>query len=371
MSKITRRSFIQRAGLFTAGGAALNTGLTRYNSKSASAQVLPEWLELTQEEALEPDLPIIDPHHHFWDRPNNRYMLQDLLKDTADHNVRQTVFVECTSMYRADGPEEMKVIGETEFVQGIAAKSASGGYGDMRVATGIVGSADLRLGDRVAPVLEAHLAASSQRFRGIRHRAAWADKSVLPNLPADAPQHILLDPDFRKGYAHLRTYGLSFEGWLYHTHIPDLTDLAKTFPDTTIIFNHLGGPIGVGSNAGRRDEVFQSWKVAVSELAKCPNVVAKVGGIQMIVNGYGWHEMEKPPTSDELLSANRDWYNYIIDEFGPDRCMFESNFPVEKLSVSYTVLWNQFKKLTSGFSKDERAAMFHDTAMRVYRLPQV
>ena len=257
------------------------------------------------------------------------------------------------------------------FVQGVAAKSASGGYGETRVATGIVGSANLRLGDRVAAVLEAQIAASPQRFRGIRHRAAWADRTVVPNQRADAPEHILLDPDFRKGYAHLRTYGLSFEGWLYHTHIDDLTDLAKAFPDTTIIFNHLGGPIGIGSWAGRRDEVFAAWKPAVAALAKCPNVVAKVGGIQMVVNGYGWHQRERPPTSDELLQANRDWYNYTIDQFGPDRCMFESNFPVDKLSCSYTVLWNQFKKLTLGFSDDERAAMFHDTAMRVYRLPRI
>ena len=191
MSKITRRSFIQKAGLFTAGCAAISADLPGYKSNTANAQVLPEWLNLTQETALEPDLPIIDPHHHFWDRPNNRYMLEDLLEDTAAHNVRQTVFVECTSMYRAAGPEELKVIGETEFVQGIAAKSASGGYGDKRIATGIVGSADLRLGDKVAPVLEAHIAASPQRFRGIRHRAAWADRSVLPNLPADAPRNIL------------------------------------------------------------------------------------------------------------------------------------------------------------------------------------
>ena len=371
MSKITRRNFIQKAGIYGASGAVVVAGLPGRIGKSVNAQVSPNWLELTQEVAIEPELPIIDPHHHFWDRPNNRYMLEDLLEDTAAHNVRQTVFVECTSMYRADGPEDLKVIGETEFVQGIAAKSASGSYGDMRVASGIVGSADLTLGDGVVPVLEAHVAASPQRFRGIRHRAAWADRSVLPNLPANAPQHILLDPDFRKGYAHLRTYGLSFEGWLYHTHIADLTDLARTFPDTTIIFNHLGGPIGIGSYSGRRDEVFQSWKPAVTELAKCPNVVAKVGGIQMVVNGYGWHEMGKPPTSDELLAANKDWYNYIIDQFGPDRCMFESNFPVDKLSCSYTVLWNQFKKLTAGFSSQERAAMFHDTAMRVYRLPRV
>jgi L-fuconolactonase len=330
----------------------------------------PEWLALTQEAALEPELPIIDPHHHFWDRRNNRYELSDLAADTEGHNVRQTVFVECSSMYRADGPEEFKVVGETEYVQGIASVSASGRYGDLRAAAGIVGTADLRLGDRVAPVLEAHLAASPNRFRGIRHRAAWAGPDVLPTRPADFPEHVLMDPNFRAGYAYLRQYGMTFEGWLYHNQIPELTDLARAFPDTTIIFNHLGGPIGVGQFAGRRDEVFAAWKTAVADLAKCPNVVAKVGGLQMTVNGYGWHEHDKPPTSDELLETNRAWYEYTIEQFGPRRCMFESNFPVDKLSCSYSNLWNQFKKLTKGFRADERADMFHDTAMRVYRLPR-
>jgi predicted TIM-barrel fold metal-dependent hydrolase len=330
----------------------------------------PNWLSLTEEAAIEPELPIIDPHHHLWDRPGNRYLLDEMVADMRAHNVRQTVFVECTSMYRASGPEEFKVVGETEFVQGIAAASASGQYGAARVAAAIVGTADLRLGDRVQPVLEAHLAVSPQRFRGIRHRAAWADKSVVPNQPADLPEHVLLDSSFRKGFAYLRQYGMSFEGWVYHTHIADLTDLARAFPDTTIVFNHLGGPIGVGRYAGRRDEVFAVWKPALVELAKCPNVVAKVGGIQMVVNGFGWHERKRPPTSDELLKANEPWYRHTIEQFGPRRCMFESNFPVDKLSCSYTVLWNQFKKLTKGFSADERSAMFHDTAMRVYRLPR-
>lgn len=381
MSKITRRSFFQQAGAVTAGGITL-PGLS---STSLLAETTPnwitkpDWLNLTKEAALEPELPIIDPHHHLWDQGPlaDRYMLEELIKDTQEHNVRQTVFVECSAMYRADGPEELKVVGETEFIQGVAAKSASGGYGEMRVATGIVGSANLRLGDRVAAVLEAQIAASPQRFRGIRHRAAWGDSAYLrslggwPSKPADAPQRILMDPEFRKGYAHLRTYGLTFEGWVFHTHIKDLTNLAKAFPHTTIIFNHLGGPIGVKSYAGRRKEVFAAWKLEVAELAKCPNVVAKLGGLQMIVNGYNWHKRDKPPTSDQLLEANRDWYNYTIDQFSPERCMFESNFPVDKLSCSYTVLWNQFKKLTKNFSKDERAAMFHDTAMRVYRLPRV
>jgi predicted TIM-barrel fold metal-dependent hydrolase len=376
MGEITRRSLFDRAGKYALGGLAAGAlggfAPTRASAQQASSGAVKpsNWLTLTDEAALEPGLPIIDPHHHLWDRPGDRYLLENLVDDVKAHNVRQTVFIECSSMYRADGPEEFKVVGETEFVQGVAAVSASGRYGQTRVAAGIVGTADLRLGDRIAPVLEAQIAASPQRFRGIRHRAAWADRSVVPNQPADLPQHVLLDPGFRRGYAYLRKYGLSFEGWVYHTHIADLTDLARAFPDTTIVFNHLGGPIGVGSYAGRRDEVFAAWKPAVAELATCPNVVAKVGGIQMVVNGYGWHERKQPPTSDELLDANEKWYRHTIEQFGPRRCMFESNFPVDRLSCSYTVLWNQFKKLTKGFSTAERTAMFHDTAMRVYRLPQ-
>lgn len=375
MSKITRRGFFQQAGVVTAAGATfpelLSTSLQA--ETEASWKTRPDWLALTKEPALEPELPIIDSHHHMWDRSTRfrRYMLEELIEDTKEHNVRQTVFVECGAMYRADGPKELKVVGETEFVQGVAAKSASGGYGEMRVASGIVGSANLHLGDRVAAVLQAQIAASPQRFRGIRHRATFWAPGGWQKKPADAPPRTLLDPDFRKGYKHLRTYGLTFEGSVFHTYIDDLTDLAKAFPDTTIIFNHLGTPIGVGSYVGRRKEVFTAWKLSVAKLAECPNVVAKLGGLQMNVNGYDWHKRDKPPTSDQLLETNRDWYNYTIDQFGPERCMFESNFPVDKLSCSYTVLWNQFKKLTKNFSKDERVSMFHDTAMRVYRLPRV
>src|SRR5256712_8823481 len=373
-TSVGRRRFLKGAAAFVATAQSTEP-------QNAAAQNARDWLSLTEEAALEPELPIIDPHHHLWDDPAltpQRYLLEHLAADTKEHNVRQTVFIECGSMYRADGPEEFRVVGETEFVQGIAAECASGRYGDLRAAAGIVGTADLRLGDRIAPVLEAQIAASPQRFRGIRHGGAWAEPGVLPNgsvatrgsnRPAVVP-HLLLDPAFRRGYAHLRTYGLSFEGWVYHTQIAELTDLAKAFPDTTIIFNHLGGPIGVGQYAGRRDQVFAAWKSAVAELARCPNVVAKVGGIQMVVNGYGWHARKQPPTSDELLAANRDWYLYLIDRFTPARCMFESNFPVDRLSCSYTALWNQFKKLTKDFSASDRSAMFHDTASRVYRLPR-
>ena len=329
-----------------------------------------DWLALTDEAAIEPELPIIDPHHHLWERPGNTYLLDDLVADTSGHNVRQTVFIECTSMYRSDGPEDLRVVGETEFVEGVANASAARGGNEVRACTGIVGTADLQLGDAVASVLEAQLEASPTRFRGIRHRAAWDALEEL-HVRATSPEHVLLDPKFREGYAQLERYNLSFEGWIYHPQIAELTDLARTFPNTTIIFNHLGGPIGVGPYAGRRDEVFAAWKPSISELAQQPNVVAKVGGIQMPVNGYGWEEREHPPTSDELLEVNRRWYEHTIEEFGPDRCMFESNFPVDKASCSYDVLWNQFKKLTTSYSPSERAAMFHDTAARVYRLETV
>ena len=331
----------------------------------------PNWLASTLEAAIDPEFPIIDPHHHLWDFSRGRYFLDELLADTADHNVRQTIFIECGAMYRADGAESMKPLGETEFAAGIAAQSASGRYGEMRVATGIVGHADLRLGAEVAAVLEAQIALSPQRFRGIRHHASWDAADDVPSSRIEPGRSILLDEQFRAGFAQLAKHNLTFEGWLYHPQIPELTNLARAYPESTIILNHLGGPLGVGPYAGRRDEVFATWRKSIEELATCTNVVAKVGGIQMPINGFGWGERETAPSSDDLLEANRPWYEHTIEQFGPERCMFESNFPVDKLSCSYTVLWNQFKKLTVNFAADERAAMFHNTALRVYRLEPV
>ncbi len=327
-----------------------------------------EWLSQTPEPALDPDLPIVDPHHHLWERPGNKYMLDEIVVDTASHNVRQTVYIECTSMYRRTGPDHFRPVGETEFVQGIAAQSTSGGYGATEVAAGIVGTADLCLGDDVVPVLEAQIAASPNRFRGVRHRAAWPERQPSRGQPVGR-EHLLLDPEFRRGFSVLRRYALTFEAWLFHPDIPDVADLARAFPDTTIILNHLGGPILTGQFPGTKEEIFAQWKRDISAVATCPNVVMKLGGIQMAVNGFGWHERQQPPTSDELVSVNGPWYEHAIGEFGAGRCMFESNFPVDRVSCSYTVLWNQFKKLARGFPADERTLLFHDTAARVYRLP--
>jgi predicted TIM-barrel fold metal-dependent hydrolase len=271
-------------------------------------------------------------------------------------------------MFKADGPEAMRPVGEVEFVNGIAAMSASGQYGRPRVAAGIVGTANLRLGDAVGDVLEAQLAAGGGRFRGIRLGATWDSSDAVPNHRTAPPQGLFLRQDFRAGFAHLAPRQLTFEAWCYHHQIPEATDLARAFPNTTIILDHFGGPIGIGPYAGKRDEVYAQWRAHMDELATCDNVVAKLGGINMEVNGFGWHEQPRPPTSQELLDATRPYYEYTIEKFGVDRCMFESNFPVDKASCSYTVLWNAFKRLTAGYSAAEKAKLFHDTATRVYRL---
>ncbi len=327
------------------------------------------WLQLTTEPPIDPDLPICESHHHLWDRPGDRYLLDELLQDIrSGHNIVSTVFVECRAMYRKDGPPELKPIGETEFVQGIAAQSASGQYGLTAVAAGIVGHADLTLGAAVGRVLEAHLTASPNRFRGIRHICTW-DASPAVKTPApSAPRGLMLDPTFRAGFATLGKYGLSYDAWLYCPQLPELVSLARAFPEVPIVVNHIAGILGVGPYAGRRDEVFQAWKRGMAELAACPQVVVKLGGLGMPRSGFGWGTRPAPPNSTELADAMGPYCLTAIGLFGADRCMFESNFPVDKQSYSYGVVWNAFKRMARSFSATERAALFHDTATRVYRL---
>jgi predicted TIM-barrel fold metal-dependent hydrolase len=331
------------------------------------------WLALTIEAPIEPDLPICDPHHHLWDgqttRVAARYLLDEIREDvSAGHNVVSTVFIECGAMYRSDGPPHLRPVGETEFVNGIAAMSASGFYGPTRIAAGIVGTADLRLGAAAAEVLDAQIAAGGGRFRGIRRAGAWDAADTVPRHRTEPGPGLFLRDDFRAGFALLAPRGLTFEAWCYHRQIPEVTALARAFPGTTIILNHFGGPLGVGPYAGKADEVYAQWRRSIDELATCPNVVVKLGGINMEMNGFGWHERAKPPTSQELADATRRYYEVTIEKFGADRCMFESNFPVDMESCSYTVLWNSFKRLTARYPAADRAKLFHDTAARVYRL---
>lgn len=321
------------------------------------------------EAILEPDIPICDPHHHLWDYPTSRYMIEELNADAGSgHRIESTVFVECNSFYRADGPRALAPVGETEAVNGVAAMSASGRYGDMRACAGIVGFADLSLGADVAPVLEAHIRAGGDRFRGVRHAGAWDASEAVRNAHTNPPQGLYDSAAFREGYARLADHGLSFEAWQFHPQLPEVTDLARAFPDTVLVLDHVGGPLGIGPYEGRRAEVFEVWKADLAELAKSPNVVVKLGGLGMAICGFGFHKREIPASSDELAQAWRPYIETCIELFGPGRCMFESNFPVDQVSCDYRTLWNALKRLAAGASAGEKALLFGDVARRTYRL---
>ncbi|MCL0029251.1 amidohydrolase family protein [Dehalococcoidia bacterium] len=333
-----------------------------------------DWLALTTEPTLEPGLPICDPHHHFWDSrneriPYQRYLLHELADDlNSGHNVRSTVFVEAGSMYRIDGPEEMRPVGEVEFVQGLAASSASGIYGPARAAAAIVGHANLHLGDMVEPVLETLQAASPNRFRGIRHSVTWDPHPEIKIASAYKMECQLATEPFRAGGRVLAQMGLSFECWMYSPQLQELAAFARAVPDLPIILNHIGGLLRTGPYEGRDDEVLAAWRDGIAAVAECPNVNVKLGGIGMPSNGFDWHARDVPAGSEEIAESMAPLMNYCIEQFGPDRCMFESNFPVDKVSYSYNVMYNAFKRLSKGYSVSERASMFHDTAVRVYRI---
>ena len=332
-----------------------------------------EWLNQVIEEPIDPERQICDPHHHlFIRRPNTEvdYFQSKFASDISNsgHNIVSTVYIECKAMYRHDGPDKMKPVGEVEFANGQAAMAASGLYGETKICAGIIGYADLRLGAAVGDVLDAELAAAGDRFKGIRFAGTWNPDPKIRNGSNNPTDNQFQEASFREGFCELGTRNLVFEAWCYHTHLKQVTNLARAFPDITIILNHFGGPIGVGSFADKRDEVFAQWQIDISELSNCENVYAKLGGLQMDVNGFAWHKRPKPPSSSELMKATKRWHYHTIDAFGTNRCMFESNFPVDKFSCSYGVLWNSFKRLTEEFSLSEKADLFHDNAVKIYSI---
>lgn len=328
-----------------------------------------KWLAQVQEEVLDPTLAICDAHHHLWWRDDSQYMLNDFLSDiNSGHRIASTVFVECNAMYKWNTDQCMAPVGETEFAQGMAAMSASNKFGPTRVASGIVSFADLTLGDKVRDVLEAHQKAAINRFRGIRHASGWHSDSAVKNSHTNPIEGLMLRDDFLKGMSVVEDLDLSFDAWCYHHQLPEFVKLAQTFPNVTMILDHFGGPLGIGPYEGHRDQVFAEWSNNIQRLTDCSNVYIKLGGINMKLNGYGWHKRSSPPTSDELVEATAPYYEECIRLFGADRCMFESNFPVDKESCSYGILWNAFKKITRGNSCKEREQLFHDTAVKVYRL---
>ena len=331
-----------------------------------------DWLDQHKEDTLEPDIAIIDPHIHLYDEPGNyHYLYEEARKDLAcGHNVVATVFVECRSFYRADGPEEMKPVGETEFANGIAAMAASGRYGKTKLNAAIIGKASLLLGPAVERVLEAHMLAAPDRFRGIRHSAGFVQGV---DNPLQKPGHknfagMMADRRYREGLSRIRPLGLIFEGGCHFTQLLEFRDLARAFPDTTMVLNHYGTPAPNGPYAGKRAEVIAAWKPAIREVGKCENVIIKMGGVGIYSFDYRFHERPLPPTSEDVANAMREITETCIEAFGPDRCMFESNFPVDRGAFSYHTYWNAAKRLAAGYSASEKDAMMGGTAKRVYSI---
>lgn len=335
---------------------------------------LSDWLSLVDEEIVEPERPIIDPHHHLWrnHRSLNRsidYDLNDLWADTeSGHNIIATVFVECGADYRSSGPESLRPVGETDYVKSAADLSILGASEGRPPIKGIVSHVDLRLGAAVEEVISAQIDAGEGLLKGVRHATAYYPDPPAVDRYAGRIEHLMMLKEFREGFARLAPAGLSYDAWLLHPQIRELTDLAEAFPETIIIFDHFGGPLGIGPYQGKQRDIFPQWQRDVQQLSKCANVVAKLGGLAMPINGWGWDEREMPASSDELVAAHQDYYLHTIDCFGPERCMFESNFPVDKYSVSYHVLWNSFKNLVKEFSETERDQLFYKTASHVYNI---
>jgi L-fuconolactonase len=334
-----------------------------------SSPIRPDWLAQVEEEIVDPERRIVDPHHHLWNVGGLLpYSLDDLWADTGSgHRIEKTVFMECGAEYRTDGPKHLRSLGEVEFVAEVAEQTAARGAGRAEIAA-LVSSIDLGLGDELADVIALHEEASRGRFRGVRHAGARASQEDELMIPGGAPEGLYRDDAFRAGVELLGRLGHSYDTWHYHYQIADFTELARAVPDTPMVHDHFGTPLGVGRFADRRDEIFAQWQKDIAELARCENVVAKLGGLAMPDNGFGWLGRELPPTSDEFVAAQARYYLHTIECFGPERCMFESNFPVDKMSLSYPVLWNGLKKIAKDFSEAEKDALFRGTATRVYRL---
>jgi predicted TIM-barrel fold metal-dependent hydrolase len=321
------------------------------------------WLDLVREDVVEPDRIIIDPHHHLWPAGQGlNYDIDGLLADVNDgHRIECTVFMECGSSYDTSAPSHLASVGETRFV-------ASRSFDDpRRTIRAMVGGTDLTRDD-LDGILDTHIEAGRGMFRGIRDALSRADEPGALTIPGRAAESKFENPAFVRGVRRLGERGLTYDSWHYHHQNKEFLALARSAPGTTMVLDHFGTPVGVGKWAGRHDEIYPDWQKDIRDIAACPNTIAKIGGLAMPDNGFGWHTAERPPTSDEFVAAQKRWYMHVIECFGPDRCMFESNFPVDRLSLSYRTFWNGAKKMVSAFSESEKDALFRGTAARVYSL---
>jgi predicted TIM-barrel fold metal-dependent hydrolase len=331
--------------------------------------VRPDWLAQRVEPVLAPELAIVDAHHHLCLRQTGRYLAEEFGADVrCGHRVVSTVYVQARSMMRAHGPDAMKPVGEVEFSNGIAAMFASGAYGPARCCSAIVGGADLTLGAELDAVLESMSQVSGGRLRGIRNPLAWHSSADVSSSPVTPPRDLMANAGFRQGVKTLARYGLSLDAWVYHTQLAELYELASAAPDVTVVIDHFGGPLGVGPHANSREQVAAEWRRGLARLASLPNTRMKLGGAGLTVFGFDFATRDLPPSSEELAAAWRPYFDICIELFGVNRCMFESNFPVDKGMFSYGVLWNAFKRLAHSLSSDEKAALFSGTAAATYRL---
>lgn len=322
-----------------------------------------EWLDSVREEIIEPERPIVDPHHHLWPKGAGLgYGLDDLHADIdSGHNIVRTVFVECGAAYDTSLPPHLASTGETRFVAGESRRDP------RHIIGGIVAKADLRRDD-LGDILDAHQSEAGKLLKGIRDALSHALHPESLTIPGRATKDLYADASFRRGVAALSARGLTYDSWQYHHQAREFLELARAVPQTTMVLDHFSTPLGVGPYENRRDEIFRQWKIDMSEIATCPNVVVKLGGLAMPDNGFGWNTAATPATSDDVVRVQAPWYEHTIECFGPERCMFESNFPVDRFSLSYHVFWNAAKKFVSSFSEPEKDAMFRGTATRVYRL---
>ena len=329
-----------------------------------------DWLAQVKEEIIDPELPIIDPHHHLWNGDNQLagsfpYLIENLSEDTnSGHNIVGTIFMECAQGYYQEGEDKYKPIGETEYVMKII-KDAKKRSNSANII-GIISFADLMLGSKVKDVLNQHILIGEGLFKGIRHAAGWDQSNEIHNSHSNPIKNIYYDPSFRKGAEELIKLNLTFDSWHYHNQISDLSIFAKDYPELTIIHDHFGGPLGVGPYQGKKQEIFKKWKDDISQLSENKNVHSKLGGLAMPVNGWNFHKQDKPATSDQIIEMHYDYYLHAIECFGVDRCMFESNFPVDRRSISYHVLWNAFKKMVSNYSNEDKNKLFFQNAKDVY-----
>ena len=338
------------------------TGRYRYPSPD------PAWLALAHEEVINPDLPIIDPHHHLWVENDAPYLLPEIAADLGDgHRVAATIFVQAHYGHRTDGLPHLAPVGETEKVAAIAAEARRLGLGTS-VAQGIVAFADLTAGPALEETLDAHVEAASGALRGIRHSVSRDEHFPDGIVLRPAPRGLMSEPAYRDGLASVARRGLSYDAMLYHSQLPELVAAARALPDLPIVLDHAGCRLGVGHYEGREEETFRAWRADMAALARCPNVAVKIGGFGMIVCGARWHERSSPPSSSELAEAWAPTVETCIELFGSDRCMFESNFPVDKAMYPYRTLWNAFKRLAADASADEQHQLFAGTAARVYRV---